>query len=241
MPGPVVNSRKPNHGNGFGVYVHSLVSAGTAMVHTCGGRTDGGEPGEAVTDLMLVVYHQPVDLSCCYNNIGMTGPGDKVHGAFNVWRNSLPAEELPQGRRITLADVPFDFPRAESGRPDNVRCAAQLLRLPSGRYDWLWLLAAGERRVEDEVAIHYADGALDFVALRVSDFWSAEPAFGEWAALRTERMHYPHHVQPGVPGVIWSVRVPLCRRGEVSAARLPDNPAVHIFAATLAGATPWLL
>ncbi len=46
-------------------------------------------------------------------------------------------------------------------------------------------------------------------------------------------MHYPHHVQQGVPGRIWLVRVPAVRMAELAGLRLPRNVAIHLFAATL--------
>lgn len=190
-----------------------------------------------------------VELDRLRNNVGITAASHTGVGAFNVWRNSLPAEELPLGRTIDIHGVPFAFPLAGSGggengqrgqgTPDNVRCEGQLLALPPGRYDWLYLLAAAERRVEDEIAFHFADGAVDFEPLRVSDFWAAEPAFGERAAFTTTAMHYPHHVQRNLSAMIWCQRVPVTRGAPIHAARLPQNIAVHVFAATLMARTEW--
>lgn len=166
------------------------------------------------------------------NNVGATDLANLAAGRFNVWRNSLPSTELPGGQQITVDGVPFDFPPVGGGRPDNVRCDGQCIEAPRGRYDWLYLLAAAERRVEDEVAVHYGDGGVDFEPLRLSDFWAAPAVFGESPAVVTAAMHYPHHVQPAVPGTIWCQRVPLVRRCELVAVRLPRNLAVHIFAIT---------
>jgi hypothetical protein len=187
----------------------------------------------------VLAYAQPVicsvDLGPHRNNVGITAAAATGAGRLNVWRNSLPAAELPVGARVTVGGVPFDFPDAGGGEPDNVRCEGQLLAVPSGRYDWLYLLVTAERRVEDEIAFHFACGAVDHEPLRVSDFWAAAAAFGDSQAFATSAMHYPHHVQPGVPGMIWCQRVPVTRRAELVAARLPLNVAVHIFAATLYG------
>lgn len=174
-----------------------------------------------------------VDLDRWRDNIGGTDRASLANGGLNVWRNSLPAEQLPGGRIVTVDGVPFRFPVSGGGRCDNVRCTGQLIPLPPGRYDWLYLLGVSERRTEDEVAVHFAAGEVDFEPLRLSDFWAAPARFGESPAVVSTTMHYPHHVQPGVPGTIWCQRVAIVRRAELTAVRLPHNVAVHVFALTL--------
>jgi hypothetical protein len=129
--------------------------------------------------------------------------------------------------------VPFVRSPGHDGG-DNVRCAGQYLSLPPGPADWLHLLTAAERRTEAEVAVHFADGAVDFEALRVSDFWAEAPAvFGEVPAVATSVMHYPNHVQPLVPAQLWAQRVPVTRRAPVTGLRLPRHVAIHVFALTV--------
>jgi hypothetical protein len=178
----------------------------------------------------------PVKLGTHRNNAGITAADTTGAGRFNVWRNSLPAAELPLGRSINVDGVAFAFPPAGPGRFDNVRCEGQFVTVAPGLYDWCYLLAAGERRVEDEVALHFEDGAVDFEAVRVSDFWAAPAVFGESAAVTTSVMHYPQHVQAGVPARIWCQRIPVTRRAVLRALRLPHNVALHVFAATVCGA-----
>lgn len=186
-----------------------------------------------------VVSASVLDLSEHLNNVGTTRVAHTGDGAFNVWGNSFPAEHLPPaGSDLTLEGVPFRLPPIGSGGPDNVRCAGQFVRVPLGRYDWVYLLASAERRVEDEVALHFAEDTVDFEALRVSDFWAAPAAFGEVKAFEAPVMHYPHHVQFGVPAMLWCQRVAVVRRADLAAVRLPYNVAVHVFAATLVAARP---
>lgn len=176
---------------------------------------------------------QTLDLTPYVNNVGTSPATATGAGAFNVWGNSFAAEHLPAADEAVVDGVPFRLPPFGSRQPDNVRCAGQLIDVRADRYDWLYLLAAAERRVEDEVALHFAAGAVDFEPLRVSDFWAAEPVFGDTKAFATPLMHYPHHVQFGVPAMLWCQRVPVVRRAPLRAIRLPANIAVHIFAATL--------
>jgi hypothetical protein len=166
------------------------------------------------------------------NNVGISPADQTGTGHFNVWRNSFAAEHLPRGR-VSVHGVPFDFPGHRNGEPDNIRCAGQYVTVPSGRYDWIYVLAAAERRAEDEIALHFQDGDVDFEPLRVSDFWHAVGAFGERSAFVSPVMHYPHHVQRNVEAMLWQQRVPVTRRAPLTAFRLPDNIAIHVFAATL--------
>lgn len=174
-----------------------------------------------------------VDLSRYFNNRGITTSDDLAGGAFNIWSNTFPADELPGGPTVRSGRVPFCFPGQGQGG-DNLRCAGQLIDLPPGRYAWIYLLAAAERRTEDNVLLHYADGAVDPEWLRVSDFWPQTPArFGERHSLHCHSLHYPRHVQAPMGPAIWRERVPAPRESALTAVRLPDNPAIHIFALTL--------
>ncbi len=177
----------------------------------------------------------PVDLASYFDNLGITGETDLGSGEFNIWFNSFPAEELPPPGNITrIGGIPFLFPAPSVSGKDNFRCSGQLIDLPHGRYDWIYLLGAAERRSEDFLYLHYADGSADPEWLRVSDFWAETPAhFGEQHCLRCTCLHYPRHVQRRMGPAIWCCRVPVPRLTELTGLRLPDNPAIHIFALSL--------
>jgi hypothetical protein len=176
-----------------------------------------------------------VDLSEHFDNDGISSSERPDDGAFNIWSNTFPSEELPEsGSVVNVGGIPFRFPDKRDGARNNLRCARQLLPVPPGRYDWIYLLGAAERRSEDWLYLHYADGAVDPEWLRVSDFWPETPAhFGEPAAFRCTSLHYPHHVQRAMGPTIWRQRVPVPRERDLAAIRLPDNPAIHLFAMTL--------
>lgn len=181
---------------------------------------------------------RPIDLAGYRNNRGSSERTDTGAGRFNVWGNSFPAEHLPPpGRTVVVDDVPFTMPPRDPAG-DNVRCAGQYIELPALLCDWVHLLAAAERRTEDAVALHFDDGGVDLEALRVSDFWAAPAWFGERRAFGTPVMHYPHHVQPDVPALMWSQRVPVGRRSPLVGLRLPRNVAIHVFAATTEAVGP---
>ncbi len=176
-----------------------------------------------------------VDLTANFDTTGITAADALGDGAFNIWSNTFPADELPAaGSVVPVHGIPFRFPAKDPRGRDNLRCARQLIEVPVGRYDWIQFLAAAERRTEDEVQLHYGDGATDPEWLRVSDFWPQTASrFGERAAFRCRNLHYPRHVQRDMGPAIWRQRVPVPRESELAAVRLPDNPAIHIFAMTL--------
>lgn len=175
----------------------------------------------------------PVDISSHRNNIAISAATDTKAGAFNVWGNSFAAEYLPAGGSLVhVAGVPFMFPPVCDG-PDNIRAAGQFIGVPAGRYDWIHVLAASERRCEDTVELNFADGAVDAEPLRISDFWAAPAWFGEVKAFESMVMHYPHHIQRGVNALMWAQRVPVTRRTDLTGILLPRNVALHVFAVTL--------
>lgn len=196
-------------------------------------RTQPIDPFDAWSRSPATRSFRAVDLAGLRNNRGFSERTDTGAGRFNVWGNSFPAEHVPPpGRTIVVDGVPFVMPPRDPAG-DNVRCAGQYVPVPAARCDWAHLLAAAERRAEDTVALHFDDGAVDLEALRVSDFWAAPAWFGEREAFRAPVMHYPHHVQPGVPALMWAQRAPVARRTPLVGLRLPRNVAIHVVAITV--------
>lgn len=197
--------------------------------------TDGrnGRPAQRLPGKVSPPEFCLVDIDDLLNNRAATSTTELDLGRMNVWGNSFPARELPEsGALIEVAGIPF---RWANVRPDgdNVRCEGQVVDIPPGQYDWLYLLAASERRSEDTLWVHYEDGFADPLRVRVSDFLDGTPVFGELPAFRTSAMHYPHHVQRNLPTTMWLARVGMPRRGSAHALRLPRLVALHIFGITL--------
>jgi hypothetical protein len=175
-----------------------------------------------------------LDLEPLFNWDSISYASNLPDGTFNVWKNSFPAEELPASDSLVeVAGVPFRFPSKEDGRLNNIRCAGERLELACARYDWIYVLAASERRAEDTVYLGFESGAVEMEWLRISDFWPGGPArFGEVEAFRTKNIHFPRHVQPRLEPVIWMQRIPVTRQEALTWVRFPDNIAIHLFAAT---------
>lgn len=180
------------------------------------------------------------DLTEHFNNKGVSSDAEPGIGAFNIWSNTFPAEDLPDGEVLAVGGVPFAFPATRGDANDNVCCDRQFVGLPQGRYDWLYLVAAAERCTEDSVYLHYADGSTDPESLRISDFWpGAQPRFGERLAVRATRLNYPRHSQADMWPTLWRQRIPVPREQDLVAVRLPDNPSIHVFAITAQVAMTW--
>jgi hypothetical protein len=177
----------------------------------------------------------PVGLCGHFDNVGIAAPRWPTTGGFNIWSNTFPSDELPPvGATVSIGGVPFRFPTRGAGDADNVRCRGQRVVVPYGVFDWIYLLAAAERRTEDLVLLHTQGGVTRRQWLRVSDFWpETAPRFGELLAFRCSRMLYPRHAQRNMAPAIWRCRVPVPVPDPLVALTLPDNPAIHVFALTL--------
>ncbi len=176
-----------------------------------------------------------LDLCHHFNNDGISYASNRCDGSFNVWGNTFPAEALPLSLSIVdIAGVPFLFPPKEDGLLNNMSCFNQEILVEPARYDWLYLLAASERRSEDLICLHYEQKRLEYARLRVSDFWpETPPRFGEVEAFRCPSLHYPHHTQSNMKPVIWRQQIGLADADKLVQMTLPDNIAIHIFALTL--------
>lgn len=180
-----------------------------------------------------MTVHKVLALEPFLNNQAATTPENLSDGRLNVWGNSLPAQSAPL--EIVVDGIPLRSARLDGRGPDNVRCSGQRIEVPERRWDWLYVIGCGERRVRDVVTWHLSDGAVDRDQFALSDLWEGRSDFGEELALRTDVIHYPHHVQERIGITLWCQRVPVTSRRPLGAMSLPRNPAVHFFAMTLVG------
>jgi hypothetical protein len=180
-----------------------------------------------------VTIHQMLVLDPFLNNQAATRPDNLADGRLNIWRNSLPAQSEPL--EIVVDGVPLRSTRLDGHGPDNLVCSGQRIEVPERRWDWLYVIGCGERRVRDVLTWHFCDGSASRDQVELSDLWEGRSDYGEELALRTDVIHYPHHVQERIGITLWCQRVPITRRRPLRAIVLPENPAVHLFAMTLAG------
>lgn len=176
----------------------------------------------------------PIDLTSYLNNVGVTSEPNLANGELNIWRNSYPLDEVRAlGEEIDVGGIRFAMPSVDGVGPDSIRCSGQHIQLPTNRFDWIYLLCSSERRVEDEAALHFASGDVDFIPFCVSDFWpGAMGRSGEPEAVRFSALNFPRHRQERIEPAIWRQRLPVARETPLSALRLPNNVAAHVFAIT---------
>lgn len=176
--------------------------------------------------------HTPLHLATYYNNQSATTSANLDAGRLNIWRNSIPRI----AKLVSVIDGVRLSTSAMTGKGfDNVVADGQTIDIAPRRYDWLYLIAAGERALEDELTFVHSGGFSSRGTIRISDLWHGDSRFGEEVAHRSAMTHYPNHVQQGLSITLWAQRVAISDRRPVSAVTLPFNPALHIFAATLVG------
>ena len=176
----------------------------------------------------------PVELSPYLNNISFADKVTSANGNLNIWRNSYPIEQAAKiPKDINVGGVRFVFPQIDGRSPDNIRCSGQRIELEINLYDWIYILCAGERRVEDEAILYFSDNSVDFVPFCVSDFWpGAKPRNGELEAIRFNSLNFPRHCEKYIEPAIWRQRIPVARETPILALGLPNNIAAHIFSIT---------
>jgi len=117
-----------------------------------------------------------VCLDLPFNLDGVSRDEDRRDGDFSGAGHSLVGEQLPA--RWVREDVPFVLGACEPGARNMLACDGQILALPEGEYDALYMLAAtvdGEREVE--FGIEPESGAALRVPVWIQDY--AEP-IAQW-------------------------------------------------------------
>lgn len=180
-----------------------------------------------------MTVHEILALEPFLNSQAATTPENLADGRLNVWRNSLPAQRAPL--ELVVDGVPLRTARLDGHGPDNLVCSGQLIEVPERRWDWLYVIGCGERRVRDVITWHFTNGSVDRDQFTLSDLWEGRSDYGEELALRTDVIHYPYHVQERIGITLWCQRIPITSRQPLGAMSLPDNPGVHFFAMTLVG------
>ena len=180
------------------------------------------------------------DLSELVNNDAISSEADRSDADLDEWKQSFPAEDLPEAGKFEPKDVkaPFLFPTKEAGKRNNIACSGQKIPLELKAKELLLLVTATNANQEAKLTIEYADGQAQ-ADLKVTD-WCQQAAFGEKAGVVC-----PDRIAVGVGGDktlgkekkecrMWVISVPLAADRELKAITLPENPRIHIFALTVA-------
>jgi beta-glucosidase len=181
-----------------------------------------------------------VDLSELVNNDGITSEADRKDSDFDPWKQSFPAEDLPEAGKLEPKEVKalFLFPAKDPGKKNNVACSGQRVPLEGKAKQFLFLATATDGNQETKLGIEYADGQAQ-ADLKVTD-WCGQAAFGEKAGVVSRGRIA---IDAGGKGNLgredkecrmWVVAVPLAADRELKSVTLPDNPKIHLFALTVA-------
>lgn len=195
-------------------------------------------PGEAAAP--PAPRTEPLPLERLFDNTAVSDDTRPGEADFDGSGASLSAQDLTAagwtpGRTLTVQGARLTWPRREAGEPDNVRAAGQSVRV-SGRGDALALVVAGTAgdAVTGAGRVSYANGTGSTYRLTAPD-WRTGPLAGKAVAL-------PHVNTPGgqlaEKARLYVVTVPLVRGRQVASVRLPNSPALHVFAVSVRATTP---
>jgi alpha-mannosidase len=204
------------------------------------------------------VRSQPVKLD--YDVATASNNGVRVTGGFDGKGNAFPAEMLPAG--ITFRDVKFELVPAKTDVPNAVIAKGQVVNLPQGRFDRIYILAASADG--DQKATFQAGGkSIDFNVQDWGGFigqwddrqWSksgADDDYGDMTALkpgyikRADLAWYSdhHHNAAGenIPyrySYLFAYAAALAPGAK--SIQLPNNDRIRVFAISVAEENPAVL
>ncbi len=184
----------------------------------------------------------PLPIERLFDNTAVSDDARPGEADFDGSGASLSAGDLAAagwtpGRSLGVQGARLTWPRSKAGAPDNVRAAGQLVRV-AGRGDALAFLVAGTAGADTggSGTVAYADGGRSVYRLTAPD-WRTGP-------LATKAVALPHINTPGgqlaEQARLYVVTVPLPTGRGVAWVRLPDAPALHVFALSVrAGSAGW--
>ncbi|WP_307806345.1 NEW3 domain-containing protein [Streptomyces sp. FH025] len=178
-------------------------------------------------------------LEAAFNNVGATSESDTTPGNFDGGGDSYSTQALARagatpGAAISANGLGFTWPSADAGRADNVSAAGQEITF-GGQGQTLGFLGAEAGSVSGTVTVTYTDGTTSTGQLGFPN-WCCTPtdAFGAKTAFTMDHRNTP--TGPANFGISYGVftnTVPLTPGKTIRSVRLPDAPAIHVFALTV--------
>ncbi|MDG9717691.1 SGNH/GDSL hydrolase family protein [Streptomyces sp. DH24] len=174
----------------------------------------------------------PLPLERLFDNTAVSDDARPGEADFDGFGASLSARDLAAagwtpGRVLDVQGARLTWPRRQAGEADNVRAAGQQVRV-TGRGDALAFLVAGTAGADvgGSGTVSYADGSRAPYRLTAPD-WRTGP-------LATKAVALPHVNTPdgqlAERARLYVVTVPIAPGRQVASVRLPDSPALHVFA-----------
>jgi len=178
----------------------------------------------------------PLDLTPHLNNNGVSTAANPADANFDGAGNSYPAEALPPAGPVTYHGVPFVFPGAADGAPDNALCRGQSIAVPPGRYSKVWFLAASTTyNTYPNPGASYADGADVPMPLPVTEWTRGSAAFNDIEVVGVPYRHGPAGRDERPVGIYLQV-ADLDPSTDLVSLTLPNTasqPQLHVFAVSL--------
>ncbi len=175
-----------------------------------------------------------LDLTQHLNAVSATADSSRHLGAANAWGNSFPAEELPFGKVVFVASVPFRMP-SRGGAADNMEALGQIVNLPKlSPIAGLALLCYGEMGEQGlTICAQGIDGRVRRLSA-IAQGWPVEKnaAVGH-CGFECSHLHYNDGCEfSALRPVLWCWKStwedPLCLKHLM----LGTNPLFHISAVT---------
>ena len=183
-----------------------------------------------------------LDLHPLFNNDGISWDHRLADGDFDGEGGTYPAESLPPSNSLCECQgIPFFFPSKEDGALNNVALEGQRLALPTGCYRSLYLLGAADCGYFAEwLEVEEEGGSRRCCRLELSSWHGFEGAgFGESPGLVCNGYHSGDLGDTHSDGRVrrevwmWVQHIALGPHQAINSLVLPDNPCLHLFAATL--------
>ncbi|WP_412543014.1 fibronectin type III-like domain-contianing protein [Longispora sp. K20-0274] len=211
-----------------------------------------GAPEHRATSRTTTVLTVPYpDLAAAANHTGVTTDDAVASGDLDGRGHTLSATELAAhgvvpGATVNVGGVPFTWPTAPPGQPDNVGAYGQTIRVAGSGTTLSFLATSTSAPTAGRVVVRYANGTTSEAFLRAPDWWSA-------GAVPAVTFGYVNAAQPLCAGGVldgtrcrhdvrlYALSVPVDPARQVVAVTLPTlapTPAggvatIHVFAATL--------
>jgi hypothetical protein len=193
---------------------------------------------QAVDSSTVIVPY--ASLAAAYGNVGVTDAAHIAVGDLDGGGSSFRAEGLAEaglkpGAAFTANGARLTWPDAGSGQPDNVVAAGQTIAV-RGTGSKLVLAGTGTGTAKGTVVVRYADGSTSQADLGLPNWCCADPAQYGATTVATVlgKNTKAGPAYPTTPYRVFANSVPLTAGKEVVAVTLPSNPALHVFAASVA-------
>ncbi|GAA0799279.1 GH92 family glycosyl hydrolase [Spirilliplanes yamanashiensis] len=174
-----------------------------------------------------------VDLAAERTKDGTATVARTTEGDFDGGGWSFDADLLPAAGTVTWGGVTYATPDPGGTAPNFVQARGQAILLPAGDRDALRLVATTHNGpVTAGVTVGYADGSVQQVPLTVAD-WCGSAAAGTTTVLAM-----PHRIKAGQgvdgpPVALFAATIALDAGKQIRSVTLPDDPRLHVYAATL--------